>query len=153
MNFDSIEDILTYAIEKEEEAVVFYTEIAEQEAFSGTRDTFQQFAKEEKKHAAMLRSFESDKEKLAAYELKWVPDMKRSNYVVDFEYKKGMDYADILRLAMKREEKALALYNDMQQKTDDAEYIRLFQVLAQEEAKHKQFLENMFDDFMAEMGD
>jgi rubrerythrin len=153
VNFESIEDILAYAIEKEEEAVAFYTDIAEQEAFSGVRATFQEFAEEEKKHAAMLRSFKSDKDKIAAYELKWIPDMKRSNYVVNMEYRKGMDYADILRLAMKREEKALALYNDMQRKTEDADYIRLFQVLAQEEAKHKQFLETMFDDYMAEMGD
>jgi len=79
--------------------------------------------------------------------------MKRSNYVVDMEYKKGMDYADILRLAMKREEKALALYNDLQHEADDAGYVRLFQILSQEEAKHKQYLETMYDDFMAEMGD
>ena len=153
MNFESVEEILQYAIEKEEEAVAFYTEIAQQEAFSGVRTTFQEFAEEEKKHAALLRSFESDKEKISAYKLNWVPDMKRSNYVVDMEYRKGMDYADILRLAMKREEKALALYNDLQHEADDAGYVRLFQILSQEEAKHKQYLETMYDDFMAEMGD
>ena len=69
------------------------------------------------------------------------------------KYEKGMHFADIVRLAMKREEKALALYNELQKKTDVDEYIRLFKILAQEEAKHKQFLERMYDDFMAEQGD
>ena len=69
------------------------------------------------------------------------------------EYEKGMQYADILRFAMKREEKALKLYNEMQTKTQDKDYIRLFKILAQEEAKHKQFLEVLYDDYMAEQGD
>jgi rubrerythrin len=153
MNFESIEEILEFAIEKEEEAVAFYTEVAQQESFSGAKKTFEEFAAEERKHANLLRDFENNQEKLAGYKLKWVPDMKRSDYMVELDYEKGMHYADILRLAMKREEKALALYNELQRKTDKDEYIRLFKVLAQEEAKHKQFLETMFDDYMAEQGD
>jgi rubrerythrin len=153
MNFESIEAVLQYAIEKEEEAVAFYEEVAQQESFAGAKKTFEEFAAEERKHAALLRDFESNKEKIEGYKLKWIPDMKRSDYMVDMEYEKGMHYADILRLAMKREEKALALYNELQAKTDQEEYIQLFKILAQEEAKHKQFLEGMYDDYMAEMGD
>ncbi|KPJ77796.1 MAG: rubrerythrin [Deltaproteobacteria bacterium SG8_13] len=153
MNFESIEEILQFAIEKEEEAAAFYNDVASQEPFSGARETFLDFAREEEKHAALLRDFEGSKEKITEYKLKWVPDIKRSDYLVDMVYEKGMHYADILRLAMKREEKALALYNELQAKTDKDDYIRLFKVLAQEEAKHKQFLEGMYDDFMAEQGD
>ena len=153
MNFESIEEILQFAIEKEEEAAAFYTDVAAQEPFSGAKETFLDFAKEEKKHAALLRDFEGNREKISQYKLKWVPDIKRSDYMVEMVYEKGMHYADILRLAMKREEKALALYNQLQSKTDRDEYIRLFKVLAQEEAKHKQFLEGLYDDYMAEQGD
>lgn len=153
MNFESIEEILQFAIEKEEEAAAFYTEVAAQEPFSGAKQTFLDFASEEQKHAALLRDFEGSQEKIKAYKLKWIPDMKRSDYMVDMVYEKGMHYTDILRLAMKREEKALALYNQLQSKTDQDEYIRLFKILAQEEAKHKQFLEGLYDDFMAQQGD
>ena len=73
--------------------------------------------------------------------------------MVDIEYEKGMHYIDILRLAMKREEKALQLYNFLMSKTDDDDFIKLFKLLAQEEAKHKQTLETLYDDFMAEQGD
>lgn len=153
MNFASIEEILQFAIEKEEEAAAFYTEVAAQEPFSGAKQTFMEFAGEENKHAALLRDFEASQEKIKEYALEWIPDMKRSDYMVDMVYEKGMHYADILRLAMKREEKALALYNQLQSKTNQNEYIRLFKILAQEEAKHKQFLEGLYDDFMAQQGD
>jgi hypothetical protein len=43
------------------------------------------------------------------YQFKWITDIKRSNYVVDLEYRRGIAYNDILMLAMKREEKALQL--------------------------------------------
>ncbi len=153
MYFESIEEILGFAIEKEKEAAAFYDDVAQQEVFSGTKKTFQEFAAEERKHQALLEDFEGNKLKIKTYKLKWVPDMKRSDYMVEMKYEKGMDYADIVRLAMKREEKALALYNELQKQTDEKDYVRLFKILAQEEAKHKQFLETMYDDFMAEQGD
>jgi rubrerythrin len=75
------------------------------------------------------------------YQFKWITDIKRSNYVVDSEYQRGMGYNDILMLAMKREEKALQLYNDFLEKADSEESRILFKVLCQEEAKHKLALE------------
>ena len=153
MNFESVEEILEFAIEKEEEAVAFYSEVAREEKFAGARQTFEEFANEERKHAELLKNFENDQEKLNEYKLKWIPDMKRSDYMVDLKYEKGMHYTDILRLAMKREEAALALYNELQRKTDQDDYIHLFKILAQEEAKHKRYLETLYDDYMAEQGD
>ncbi|MEE4262248.1 MAG: ferritin family protein [Desulfobacteraceae bacterium] len=60
---------------------------------------------------------------------------------------------EILMLAMKREEKALRLYNDFQEQADTEDGKNLFKLLCQEEAKHKLALETMYDDYMAEMGD
>jgi len=153
MNFNSIEEIINYAIEKEKEAVQFYEEISKKEAFSGTRKTFEDFAKEERKHQAMLEDFSVNQDKISEYKLEWITDIKRSDYLVDIEYEKGMHYTDILRLAMKREEKALKLYNDLMQKADNENVIKLFKLLAQEEAKHKGYLEGLYDDYMASQGD
>jgi len=90
---------------------------------------------------------------LEEYKFKWIPDMKRSDYMIDLQYQDGMSYTDILRLAMKREEQALKMYNELQKKTDNAEHIKVLKVLCQEEAKHKLFLETLYDDYMAEQGD
>jgi rubrerythrin len=54
---------------------------------------------------------------------------------------------------MKREEKSLQLYNELASKADKSEFVNLFKILSQEEAKHKNILETIYDDFMAEQGD
>ena len=155
MEFENLEAILDFAIEKEKEAAEFYTSISKEEAFSGTGKMFEEFAEEERKHQQLLEDFKGKgiSAGMDDYKFKWITDIKRSNYVVDLEYKSGMGYNDILMLAMKREEKALQLYNDFLDKADSEESRTLFKMLCQEEAKHKLALETMYDDYMAEMGD
>lgn len=153
MSFESFEEIVGYAIEKEKEAADFYANVAKQEPFSGVREALEEMAEEEKKHQAMLENLGENKEILESYKFKWIPDIKRSDYMIDLEYEPGMHYSDILRLAMKREEKALKMYNELQKKTDNEEHINIFKILCQEEAKHKLFLEKLYDDYMAEQGD
>ena len=154
MNFNSVDEIIAYALEKEEEAVAFYTEISGNESLEAVKKTFEGFAQEEAKHVKMLQDLGSDSQKIAAYQFEWIPDMKRSDYMVDVTYEKGMHYTEILRLAMKREEKSLQLYNELAAKAaENPEFVQVFKILSQEEAKHKSILETIYDDFMAEQGD
>lgn len=153
MNFKSMDDIIDYALEKEKEAVAFYAELSQSETFSGAKEALAGFSREEEKHVKLLENFKADKTKIQSYTFKWVPDMKRSDYMVDITYEKGMPFNDTLRLAMKREENALKLYNELQEKSDDPDMVKLFKILSQEEAKHKNILETMYDDYMAEQGD
>jgi rubrerythrin len=46
MSFDSYEEIINFAIEKEKEAAAFYEEASRQETYSGAKETFESFAKE-----------------------------------------------------------------------------------------------------------
>lgn len=149
MNLKSVDDILVYAIEKENEAVKFYTDLSNKENFKSVKETFQGFAKEEQKHADLLSGLSTDKSKVNDYELKAIPDLKISDYLVEAEYKEGMFMQDILRIAMKREEQAVKLYKDLAGKTKNGEMIKVLNMLAQEEAKHKLGLETMYDDFLA----
>ncbi|MGD8991863.1 MAG: ferritin family protein [Desulfobacterales bacterium] len=156
MEFENLEAIVDFAIDKEREAAEFYQNISDdEEDFSGSKKMFAEFAAEEKKHEKILLEFKSGgiAKSLQAYQLKWITDIKRSNYLVDLNYEKGMPYNEILLLAMKREEKALKLYNDFLEQAETNESKKLFKVLCQEEAKHKLALETMYDDYMACMGD
>lgn len=153
MSFDSFEKILQFAIDREKEAVAFYGDLSRKEAFSGARGTFESFALEERKHESLLEGFLNKEKTLGEYDFEWIPDLKRSNYTVDIPYEEGMDYADILRLAMKREEASLRLYNDLAEKIGEPEALGVFKMLSQEEAKHKLALETMYDDYMARQGD
>ncbi|MCK5205096.1 MAG: ferritin family protein, partial [Desulfobacterales bacterium] len=152
MHFENLEDIIDFAIEKEREAAEFYQKISnDEEDFSGSKKMFEEFAAEEQKHEKILQEFKTEgiTKSLEEYKLKWITDIKRSDYLVDLDYEQGMPYNEILLLAMKREEKALKLYNEFLEQADTDEGKKLFKVLCQEEAKHKLALETIYDDYMA----
>lgn len=153
MSFDTFEEILQFAIDREREAIDFYEGVSRREAFAGTRETFLAFAREEKKHEALLQDFLKGEKPLADYDFRWVPDLKRSDYTVNMAYEESMGYADLLRLAMKREEASLKLYNELAAKVSQDDLLAVFQMLSQEEAKHKLALEVLYDDYMSKQGD
>ncbi len=153
MDFESFDKIVEFAADKEKDAVDFYKDLAEQAPNTGAKGILEGVAKEEGKHYGMLKDLGKSKEKLAEYKFEWVPDIKRSDYLVDVEYEKSMGYAELLRLAMKREEKSLKLYNELMEKADEEDLKKVFKMLCQEEAGHKLKLETMYDDYMAEQGD
>jgi rubrerythrin len=155
MDFKNLEALIAFAIEKEKEAAEFYEENSEAEMMSGKKQMLKEFAAEERKHQKMLENFLATgiAENIDGYRFEWITDIKRSDYVEAMEYKPGMAYNELLMLAMKREEAALKLYNELLDRADSDGAKKLFKMLCQEEAKHKLALETMYDDFMAKMGD
>ncbi len=150
MNFGSVDEILEFAINREKEAVAFYESLAKEATRKALQDTFENFAKEEEKHVALLSDISGNKEKIDAYEFRTVTDLKISDYLVEKEYEEGMPMPEILKLAMKREEKAVKLYQTMADQTDHADAKKVFEILVQEEAQHKLALESMYDDYLAD---
>jgi rubrerythrin len=155
MPFENLDEIFDFAIQFEQEAVKFYEDTAKEESMSGTKQMLKEMADEERKHERLLKEMKSKGliKGMDKYKFKWIPDIKRSNYMVDVEYEKGMPYNEILLVAMKKEEKALALYNDLLKRAEGEEAKKLFKIMCQEEAKHKLKFETLYDDYMAEMGD
>ncbi|WP_300464011.1 ferritin family protein [Desulfobacula sp.] len=150
MEFGSIDEILSFAVDKEEEAVAFYLALAKEATRASLKETFERFAKEEEKHVALLSDISGNKEKIDSYEFKKVTDLKISDYMVEVEYEEGMPMPEILKLAMKREEKAVKLYSMLADQTDNADAKKVFTILVQEESKHKLGLESMYDDYLAD---
>ena len=146
MDFKTMGDLIAYAVEKEREAAEFYETLSQNETFSVAKQTFAEFALEERKHEALFADLGGNAAKLDAYDYKWIPDIKRSNYMTELTYEPGMTYVDILRIAMKREEQALQFYNDIAGKVEDEQFIKACKFLAQEEAKHKLRFEIEYDD-------
>ncbi|EIM65162.1 ferritin family protein [Desulfobacter postgatei] len=151
MNFKSVDEILQFAIDREKEAVKFYASLGQEAPSEALKQTFMDFSKEEQKHVTLLSDISGNKAMIDSYELKKIPDLKISNYMVDTKYEKGMPMPDVLKVAMKREEKSVKLYQILGDKTDNADAKKLFQILVQEESKHKLGLESMYDDYLAGM--
>lgn len=152
MHFKSIDEILEFAIGKEKEAVTFYTDLSKKESMADLKATFKELAQEEAKHVKLLTNITKNKTAIASYELKNVPNLKISEYLVAMEYSEGMPMQDILILAMKREEMAVKLYTNLAAGDFDPEFVKLFKLLAQEEAKHKLTFEGFYDDYQASRG-
>ena len=152
MNFASVDEILTFAIDREKEAVSFYTDLSKKESTQSMKQTFNELAQEEAKHVKLLTGFSKNKAAIASYQVKEIADLKISDYLTDIEYTEGMIMEDVLTLAMKREEMAVKLYNDMSEKTQDQEAVKLFRLLVQEESEHKLKFEQMYDDCLQDQG-
>ena len=150
MEFGSVEEALDFAIGKEKEAVSFYLSLAKEATQNSLKETFERFSKEEEKHVSLLSDMSGNKEKIDSYEFTAITDLKISDYLVETEYKTGMPMSEILKLAMKREEKAVMLYTALGSHTDDEGAKKVFAILVQEESKHKLALESMYDDYLAD---
>ena len=142
--FGSVDEILDFAIGKEEEAAQLYTSLARQTKKSWMRQVFEEFASEELGHKAKLLAIKQDKLLLPAAEK--VMDLKIGDYLMDVEASSGLDYQDALILAMKEEKAAFRLYSDLAAATDDEALRATLLALAQEEARHKLRFEIEYDD-------
>jgi rubrerythrin len=141
--FNSVDEILQFAIEREEEAALFYLEQSSKVKSSDMRRAFEEFAKEEKSHKAKLVAIRAGKTLMPPH--KKVLDLKMAEMHDPVTPTATMDYADVLVLAMQREKASFKLYTDLAALTEDENTRHVFQSLAQEEAKHKLRFELEYD--------
>jgi rubrerythrin len=144
MDEKKFKEIINFAIDKEIKSFNFYSSASQVAKYSGAKELFSDLAQQEVGHRKMLEKL--DMKKITQVKIEKVPNLKISDYMVDVEFRPDMPYADILRKAMKMEERALKLYNDMNQSNKDENLNKLFTLLANEEAKHKLRLEKIYDD-------
>ena len=144
MNFKSANEILDFAIQKEEEAAQLYKDLAATLNRPDMKEVFESFAKEEMGHKAKLIEVKSGERMISAE--KKIFDLKIGDSLVDVKPSPNLDYQKALIFAMKAEKAAYKLYNDLAEATDDAGLKQLFLGLAQEEAKHKLRFEIEYDD-------
>jgi rubrerythrin len=144
MTLQNADEILDYAIDREQEAHDFYIDLAEKVDQPGMKDLFKEFAAVEMGHKNTLESIKKGKTLLKSSEK--VLDLKIAEYVVDVDPNEELDYQKALILAMKREKAAFRLYLDLARSTDDPEVKKTFEALANEEAKHKLRFEIEYDD-------
>jgi len=145
-NFESIDEILDFAIKAEQRAVNLYTGLAEKARINEMKDVFLQFAKEEMGHKARLMKIKE--EGIVDLPNEKVNDLKISEYTGDVVPSDDMDYSQALVLAMSQEKAAFKLYSKLAERAPNQQYQNLFQSLAQEEAKHKLRFELEYDEYV-----
>ncbi|NIP44835.1 MAG: ferritin family protein [candidate division Zixibacteria bacterium] len=146
MNFNSVDEILDFAIGKEEEAAEFYTELAGKVSKPNIKEMFEQFAREEKGHKAKLLAAKQGK--VLQKSEKKILDLKIGDHLELVELTPNIDFQDALILAMKAEKNAFKLYNALAEQADDPAIRDMLLALAQEEAKHKLRFETEYDELV-----
>ena len=141
--FKSADEILDFAITKEQEARAFYAHWAEKIKNKWIQDVFRDFAREEKKHEDMLLSVKQGR--ILKPSEKKITDLKIADYLVDLAPSPDMDYQKALVIAMHREKASYRFYSDLAQAVSDPALKETLTALSQEEAKHKLRLETIYE--------
>jgi rubrerythrin len=144
--FSSVNEVLDFAINAEQEAIDFYQNLADKTSNSDMKQAYMDFVNEEIQHKARLLNVKETGilEKAGTK----VVDLKVSDYLVPVKISDNMTYADALVVAMKKEKAAFKLYLTLSTRTDCKELKDLFLMLAQEESKHKLKFEIEYDEFI-----
>ncbi len=143
-NFQSVDEVLDFAINSEQEAVDFYSELAQYATNPEIKKIFLEFVDEEMGHKSKLLKIKE--EGIYQVEEKKVTDLKISDYMVPVKASPDMSYADALVLVMKKEKAAFKLYSKLAERAPNEELRKVFLMLAQEEANHKLHFESEYDE-------
>ena len=141
---NTVDEILDYAIDQEQQAADFYADLARRAEKAGMKEILLDFSAEEQSHKDRLLAVKAGERELTPEQE--VLDLKISDYLVEVDASEDISYQDALIVAMKRERAAFELYTDMAAQVPQSKLKEVLQGLAKEEAKHKLFFESQYDD-------
>ena len=145
-NFNNINEILDFAIEQEQEAIDFYSELANHAKSEDMKKIYLDFVKEEMGHKKKLMEIKAT----GSYDVpnEEVTDLKISDYLVPVKATPDMSYQDALIVVMKKEKAAHKLYTNLAKMAPNEELKKVFRMLAFEEANHKLQFEEDYDEYI-----
>lgn len=146
IQFEDLGDIIKFAIEKEQEAVDFYTNLLAVAKSQAVAEEIRNIVKMEERHRDSLK--EIDVKAYARNLNDPAVKLRIADYVVEAEPSPDMSLQDLLNIAMHRERKATELYTDLSKLFSEDEK-QLFENLAAEENRHTHIFEGKW---IAEVG-
>lgn len=138
-----LQEIVQFAIAKEQEAIDFYTHLAGSARWEAIANELRSIAAMEVGHKQRLQSI--NVEVAASTVNPKAPNLKIADYLVAAEPSDDMTWQDILNIAMRRELVAMNLYKDLATLVTDRQAKQLFENLSNEESKHKLYFEGIWD--------
>jgi len=145
--FNSLDEILDFAIKDELRAANLYADLAKRSRNKEIKRVFEQFSQEELGHKKKLERMKFGDEIVVPDEK--IQDLKIGDYLVEVSTSRDdLSYQDALIIAMKEEKAAFKLYSDLAALTDIDSARNVLLLLAQEEARHKLRFEIEYDDYI-----
>ena len=146
--FDNIEAVLKRAIQLEIEAMTLYSNAAQTVRDDAVRQRLEEMAAQERGHKAKLEDVLAGNVRWAIRRSKAEPvaDLRLSDHLVGGSLAPDADYQDVLLFAAQREKAAHDFYKAMGEMIEDKLTQNLFEMLAQEELRHKYVLEKTYEE-------
>jgi rubrerythrin len=144
----SVSEVLKTAIEREIEAFNLYSDAAKGASNAPLRKALEEMAEQERGHRIKLENILAGNVRWAVRVAKTQPatDLRLSDHLEGGSLEPNAGYQDILLFAAKREKAACDFYRGMAELVDDALIQNIFEMLANEELKHKNRLERLYED-------
>ncbi|MHC4988874.1 MAG: ferritin-like domain-containing protein [Planctomycetota bacterium] len=146
MEFETIQDILEFAISKEQASVQFYKDLASQMSDQATRALFETLVRNEQTHIQVLQ-LEINK---LGYTVKPEEQAPASVYLWEERLElddeaRDMDFVDALVLGIQKERAAFRLYAQILGSTQNEQFTKTLMELAEEEMRHVLQLEREYE--------
>ena len=142
MGHNKAQEIIDYAVQNEIEAYNFYKLAADRVQDKSLQNIFAELAEEEQKHKVFLEEFLKSGENQIMIEQ--FSDYKNAETVDKPKFTDNMSFVDAVALAMKNEEEAMELYQNLANSCAAPEQKKLFLGLAEMEQLHKTRLEEIY---------
>ena len=138
----TIEDIIEYAIEQEAKANSFYNHLAQDVEKAELKQALKNLAVDEFQHKLRLEGVRDGQVELTEEE---IGSLHIAESIDDVKLRRNMSYKELLAYAIKKEDAAQKLYTKLAHMTKRPKIKEVFDLLAQEEARHKLSLEIEYD--------
>jgi rubrerythrin len=148
MDLKSYEDIIKFAISREEAAIDTYGDMSEKAKMPGLQELLLDLQNEERNHKKLLEDISP--ELIATFKTEEVIDLKISDYLTEEPPSEDMTFQDLLIIAAKKEQEAVELYTKLGEDSDHEELKKLFDFLIIQEKSHKLKLESEYEKHVLE---
>ena len=142
MTREQLKEIIQFAVDNEVDAYEFYRDAAERLEEEGLKETFADLAQEELEHKKFLEDFLNSK--TDEINISAEADYKVAETVEKPPLTADMSFADAIALAMKNEQEAMDMYQQLADACVDQKERDIFIGLRDMEKMHKTRLEDIY---------
>lgn len=152
MKFDSLNDVLTFAIRREHDSRELYLMFRDMVKDPGAKALLEDLANQELGHRNLLENALKGKKRDRIGGKREPKDLHISDYMVTEDIGPDSSPQDVMLFAIKKEQEAYSIYHMLLGNYEGTELEELFSRLAKEELRHKEALEREYEEhFMQEM--
>jgi len=144
MEFVTLEEVISFAVDREDDAYRLYKRAAELSTSIASKKMFEELAAEEATHKDVFSKI--DAEKAENHKLCKLPESSIAKYLTNVAFQENLTYSEILLYALKTEDNAYQLYKAAAGMTDDPKLQKVLMNFADVELGHRRRIEALYEE-------